>query len=456
MALFQSKGYFHLTGINHTKHRTSEKEVLTLPDEYAQKIYIPAVEPMKGLPLTLKASVGDEVKAGTLIATRTMLGHEIPVYATCSGRISGEEMAFHGGLGRPVKHLVIENDFRYESVPVHEPVTPDSDPETIVDAMAKFGCVGMGGAGFPTFIKYKGVKNVDTLIINGVECEPFLTTDYQAMIEEVDDLLYGVALMMKASGAMKAYICFKKNKTAVFDALKQRIDPSSGIEIRRVKDVYPMGWERLLIRSVTGRTYDKLPSEAHVIVNNVQTAIELAKSARSGCIATHTRITVSGEGVKENANVIVPIGARVSEIIRFMNGYTVEEGVVLLGGPMCSKGLMNDTAAITANVNALTVLKKVVRTPQQCLRCGACTDHCPANIQPVEVKLAVETKNTERMLELNPTACIGCGLCSYICPSFIEVNDFVKKAKMLVTIEQTKRAAAAAKANAGKTAQGGK
>ena len=136
-----------------------------------------------------------------------------------------------------------------------------------------------------------------------------------------------------------------------------------------------------------------------------------------------------------------------------MGGYNVEEGVVLLGGPMSSKGLMNDNCAITANVNGVTVLKKVVRPAQTCLRCGACSDHCPTNIQPVEVKIAVEHKDVNRLMALNTGVCIGCGLCSYICPSHIEVYDFVKKGKMLVTIEETKRAAAAAKA---KAAQGGK
>lgn len=456
MSLFESKGCKHLNGINDTKHLTADKDILTLPDEYAKNIYIPIVEPGKGLPITLKVKVGDEVKAGTVIGTRSMFGNEIPVYSTVSGKVIGEEMLFHGGLGRPAKHLVIENDFKYSKVQVCKPFSKDSDPETIIESMRLLALVGLGGAGFPTFIKYKGVKDIDTIIINGVECEPFLTTDYEAMKRDGELLFEGVSIMLKASGASKAFVCFKKNKTKVYDALNPIVGNYPNIELKLVPDVYPMGWEKLLTKTVTKRTYQKLPSEAHVIINNAQTAIELAKSAKTGYITTHKQITVSGEGIKTNANCIVPIGTKVSEIVKFMGGYQVEDGVVLLGGPMCSKGLMNDNVAIQTNVNGLTVLKKIVRPAQTCLRCGACSDHCPTNLQPVELKIAYERKDIERMMALNPTVCIGCGLCSFVCPSFIEVNDFVKKAKMLVTVEQTKRAAAEAKKAQQATAQGGK
>lgn len=442
MSLFKSRGCYHLNGINDTKHLTSEKDVLTLPNEYAAKVYVPIVDPGKGLPITLSAKVGDHVLAGSLIGTRMMFGNVVNVYSPVSGTIVGEENLFHGGLGRPTKHFAIENDFKYECVKVCEPFSVESDPEVIIDAMQKLGCVGLGGAGFPTFIKYKNVSDIDTIVINGVECEPFLTTDYKAMIENAELLLMGTSMMVKAAGASKALICFKKNKVAIKEALLPLLGSKyPNIEIKLVPDVYPMGWERLLVKTATKRTYDKLPSEAHIIINNAQTAIELAKSSKTGFITTHKQITVSGGAIKENANVIVPIGTKVSEIVKFMGGYTKDEGVVLLGGPMCSKGLMNDNVAITTNVNGLTILEKVVRAAQPCLRCGACSDHCPANIQPVEVKIAYQAKNIQRMMELSPTSCIGCGLCSFICPSHIEVNDFVKKAKMLVTIEQGKIAA---------------
>ena len=191
----------------------------------------------------------------------------------------------------------------------------------------------------------------------------------------------------------------------------------------------------------TKRTYEKLPSEAHVIVNNAQTAIELGKSSKTGFITSKKMLTVSGEGLKENANVIVPIGCKVSQIIDYLGGYVIDDGVVLMGGPMCSRGLMNDECAVLPCNDAITVLRRLVRRTQTCLRCGACSDHCPANLQPVEIKIAFEHKDIDRMMALKPTSCIGCGLCSYVCPSHIEVNDFVKKAKNMVNMENAKRAA---------------
>lgn len=456
MSLFKSEGCKHLTGINDTKHLTSEKEILTLPDEYSKEVYVPLVDPGKGLPINVEAKVGDHVKVGTLIGTRNMFGNLIPIYSPVSGVIKGEENILHGGLGRMAKHYVIENDFKYENVKVCEPFSLESDSDTIIDAMQKLGLVGLGGAGFPTFIKYKGVKDIDTIIINGVECEPFLTTDYNAMIKESEELFLGASLMMKAAHAQRALICFKQNKVRVYETLKDKVHEHPGLELKLVPDVYPMGWEKLLCKTVTGRTYEKLPAEAHVIINNAQTAIELAKSSKTGFITRSKMLTVTGEGLKENANVIVPIGTKVSEIVRFMGGYTIDEGVVLLGGPMCSRGLMNDNCAILPQNDAITVLRKLKRRTQQCLRCGACTDHCPTNLQPVEIKIAYEHKDMDRMMALKPTICIGCGLCSYVCPSQIEVNDFVKKAKALVMMEETKRKAAEAKKAEAAKPQGGK
>ena len=154
MGLFNSKGFLHLDGINDTKHLTTETEIVSLPDEYADKIYVPAVEPGKGLPIKLVAKVGDEVKVGTLLGTRNMFGHEIPVYSTVSGKIVGIEKLFHNILSRPADHLVIENDFKYEKLEVVKPFNLDSSKEEIIEGMKLLGCCGLGGAGFPTFIKY--------------------------------------------------------------------------------------------------------------------------------------------------------------------------------------------------------------------------------------------------------------------------------------------------------------
>lgn len=437
MALFQSKEHLSLRGINDSKYLTSKKEVLKLPNEFAEKIYIPLVDLSTSEPINIIARIGDEVKIGSLIGIRKVFEKEFNIYSTVSGKIIGEGTFFNSVLGRSVKHFVIQNNFKYEINPVVEPFDYDSTPDFLIEAMRKLSCIGLGGAGFPTFIKYQGNNNIETLILNGVECEPFLTTDNKMIIEECENLILGAKLLMKACGAKKTYICIKKDKHEAIKVLSRLIEDN--ISLMLVKNEYPMGWERLLIKNVIGKEYQRFPLEVNVIVNNVQTAIEFAKSSKTGCISYLRCITVSGNAIRNQANVIVPIGTRVDEVIRFMGGYKNDDVVVLLGGPMCSKALIDDKTPLLGQNNGIIVLNKIKRDTNECLRCGSCTDHCPANLQPVEIKIAFQTKKMDRLISLKPINCINCGLCSYVCPSHIEVTNFVKSAKILNEIEIKKQ-----------------
>lgn len=211
-----------------------------------------------------------------------------------------------------------------------KPFTKDDNADVIIENMQKLALVGLGGAGFPTFVKYKNVKDIDTLIINGVECEPFITTDYVAMKNESNLLIEGVELFLKASSAKKAYICFKNDRRDVKEELDKLLVNHPNIEVKMVANAYPMGWEKNLVKAVTHRTYNKLPSEAHVIVNNVQTAIEFAKSSKTGFIMNTKQITVSGEGIKENGNIVLPIGTKIGNLVQFMGGYTLMKALFYL------------------------------------------------------------------------------------------------------------------------------
>ncbi len=438
MSIISSRGYLHLKGIKESKHLTSDKEVLEISNEAIAKIYIPEVGP-NAVPLTLNVKVGDEVKVGTVIGIRT--DFNIPVYCSVSGKIIAEEMLFHAVAGRPVKHFVIENDFKDEKVKALEPLGEDASAEEIVEQIRKAGIVGLGGAGFPTYIKYRGVKDIDTVILNGVECEPFLTTDYKEMQEKRELLLKGATILGRISNAKEVIIAFKADKVDVMAKLNEIIADYPLVKIKTVKDAYPMGWERTLIKELTSREYDRLPSEAHVIVNNVQTTIEVARAVLYGEIMTHKVVTVSGDGVTKQSNVRVPIGTKVSSIVEFLGGYTDENVALLLGGPMTSKGQMNDGVVILPNCNGITILKHRAIKSLPCLRCGACVEHCPAGIQPVEIKIAVESKNIDRIASLNAMSCVECGLCSYICPSKIDVTEFVKKGKLQLRLQEQKKLA---------------
>lgn len=432
MSIFTTLGHKHLSRIEETKKLSMGKEILFFDPK---EVFVPIVDSVTSKPLTLSVQVGVEVKEGQLIGTNEKGS---PIFASVSGKIVREEVLLHAKLGRNVKHFVIENDFKHEKEKPLQVLDDSASPQDIVQRMKEAGLTGQGGAGFPTYIKYmNAINNIDTILINGVECEPYLTTDHEAMLEHKDELIKGVQYMLKASGANDAYIVYK-NGNADLDELYSDLESiNPNIHVAHVKRVYPSGWERTLVKSVLKRTYDKLPSEVHVIVNNVTTAIMLAR-AMNGELETRKVITVSGKGVDNPANVNVPIYTKAGDIIEFVGGYNVEDASLSFGGPMCSRGVMNDQAVILPYDNGLVVMPRLKLDTLPCLRCGACVDHCPSALQPVSIKDAYQAKNMDKMMALTPWHCVGCGLCSYVCPSKIDVTDFVKKAKLMTSVQLKK------------------
>lgn len=435
MGIIYSRGTRHIDG---HKELTSEKGVRVLDSaEVIGKIYIP-VTSANGKDITLEVKEGDEVKVGTRIGVGQ--GFYVPYFSPVSGKIVGVEKRFNSLVGRPINHLVIENDFKNEKANTlkvydYETITK----EEIIEGIKEAGIVGLGGAGFPTYVKY-GATGIHTVLINACECEPFLTTDHEVVMSNLEMFCKGVSLLKRAAGAEKAIIGVKETKKDLIEAIKSAISSYEGLELKAVKDVYPAGWERTLIWNVFKKEYTNLPSEIGVIVNNAQTAIYVAQALLEGTPITHRVITVSGDAVKEPQNVLVPVGTPVSAIINALGGYTDEEILLLAGGPMCSKAQMNDQFVVEKQTGGLTVLAFKQNIEQACLRCGACTLNCPASLQPVEIKRAVEVKDVERLQQLKANSCIECGMCSYICPSKINVTESVRKAKLQLRIAAAKAA----------------
>lgn len=429
MGLFSSKGHQHLDG---HKEMTKHKDVISiLSGEHAPKeVYFPSMSP-NGKPIEFCVQPGDEVKVGTLIGKRT--DFEVPIYSSVSGIVKENQNLLSPQVGRPIPHLVIENDMQYQGVEIDKNslISIDSSKEEIFEAIKKAGLVGMGGAGFPTYIKYNNPQNIDVILINGVECEPYLTTDFFAMQSEVDNLLLGAQLLIKAAGAQKAIIAFKVHKEEVRNLISQRLDEHPYVEYVEVPDQYPMGWERTLIKQVLKKEYNRLPSEAGVIVNNAQTVIEIAKTLTTGKVPSTRLVTVSGDGIKNPANVLCPIGTLACNLIAACGGYEDGDINLIPGGPMCSKALKDDKFAMLLPNGSLTILKFKELNQVACLRCGACTMHCPANLQPVELKIAFERKDVDRLGKLEINSCVECGMCSYVCPSKIDVTEAIKKGKLI-------------------------
>ncbi|HAV20006.1 MAG TPA: electron transporter RnfC [Firmicutes bacterium] len=419
------------------KHGTCMCEVIALDERQIKSVFIP-ITGANGAEIELFLKVGDEVKVGTLIGRRK--DFYVPIFSSISGKIVAKVNRYNPIVGRATSHYEIENDFLATKAEPLPTVTFNSSREQIVTAIKEAGLVGLGGAGFPTYIKYENVKGIDTLIINGVECEPFLATDFKVGELYAEDVVKGSELFRLASGASKVIIAIKVHKDPVKQALTKVLLSYPNIKLVEVPDAYPMGWERTLIKKLTGRSYDKLPSEAHVLVNNLTTAYAAARALLFGEPITHRILTISGNGIAKPANVLVPLGTPMNLIITFLGGYVSEEVTAFAGGPMSSKAVSDDSFVVQAPMGAFIVIQPVIKHEIACLRCGSCTSACPANIQPIEIKLALDGDNIARLLKLDVMRCVECGLCSYVCPSGIEVTEAVRKAKVKVRIAQAKAA----------------
>lgn len=427
MQLLTGKGCIHIPG---HKELSLHQDIIKV--EVPRFVYIPLVNG-SATDFETCVQVGDEVSIGTLLAKRKSC--DLPLYSSVSGKVAAIEKRMHA-TKRMQTHIVIENDFKDQQSPLFTPQENLTEAE-IVERMKILGLVGLGGSGFPTYIKYESVKDIDTILINGVECEPYLTADQTLMKKETKALFKGTRLLMKAAHAKKGIIAIKPHQDLI-DALSAYQDDDVTIKI--VKDVYPMGWERALVKEVLGRSYERLPAQAHCIVNNAATAISFAKSLETGLPLYERLICVSGDAIAHPGVYQVRLGTPVADVIKTAGGYCDDEmGYLIAGGPMMGQAIMNDMFAIFSYMNGLTLLKKKEKPTLACLRCGSCITHCPMHLQPVAIMKAQKANDRERLSALEVSRCISCGMCSYVCPSGIEVTDYVAKAKRIEALMRKKR-----------------
>jgi len=433
MGVIYSRGCKHIPGY---KELTTGKEIKVLKSP--KLVYFPTLSG-NGKEITLEVKVGDTVNKGTRLGIGQ--GFYVPYYSSISGKVIGIEKRFNSLVGRPIDHLVIENDFKNtEKYSLKKYDFDKVTREQIVEGIKEAGIVGLGGAGFPTYVKY-GAESIHTIIINACECEPFITTDYEVILKRTREMFEGAELLRRAANAEKVVICVKKTKIRLIDALNVIAVSYKNIFVKPVKDVYPAGWERTLIWNVTKKDYDKLPSELGIIVNNAQTCIAVYDAIINGKPIVERTITVSGNAVKEPTNIVVPIGTPACEIIEACGGYTSDQVLLIPGGPMCGKAQMNDQFVTEKQTGALTVLEYKDVKEEPCWHCGTCTLHCPASLQPCEIKRAVEAKDVDAMIKLKAQTCIECGMCAYVCPSHINVTEAIRKAKLQLKIAAAKAAA---------------
>lgn len=416
--------------IDAKKELTNKAE---LKEVKVDKVYIP-ITAFGNPEIEILVQVGDRVLRNQAIA-KTKGRFIFPLYSSVSGTVVEEVELSHPSSLKKVKHLVIENDGLYETVYKKLDDYKSLDSRQLLNHIKDMGIVGCGGAGFPTYMKYRGVKGIESILVNAVECEPYLTSDYFMTNKNIDDLFVGCEILSKMANCQEVKIAIKKDKKELIEKLENKAKDYSDIHIVSVPNVYPMGWERTLVKQVYNKCYSKLPSEVGVIVNNVSTVIAVAKAVIEGVSILDKVVTVSGEAIKDPANVKALVGTPVKDLITACGG--VEGDVVLnAGGPMMGKAMLNDQFVVNPSLNGLTLLKYQKIESNDCLLCGSCVDHCPSGLVPVKIVQAEKAKNIEMIARFKADECVECGLCSYVCPSKLEVKDGVKKAKMALALKK--------------------
>jgi electron transport complex protein RnfC len=326
---------------------------------------------------------------------------------------------------------IFGGDWPTDGLDVHE-------PGKIAEAAKNAGLVGQGGAAFPTHVKLTAnpKKPIAHLLVNGCECEPYLTADYRLMLEAPAPIITGALLAGRATGAKDVIICVEDNKPEAIEAL-QKAAEGSGVEIRTMHTKYPQGGEKQLISAVLDKTVPNggLPLDVGVVVINVGTAAALARATLRNKPLTHRIVTVTGAGIKEPKNLLVPIGASYRELIDFCGGLTDDATRVISGGPMMGFTLGNLDSPVTKGTSGITVLTEdeVQREKETaCVRCGRCAEVCPMNLVPTKLGMASRWRHTDVLTAYHIGACMECGCCAYTCPARLPLVQLIRLGKILV------------------------
>ena len=424
------------TRVPHHKNTTDTAPVtMTPPSEV-----LIHMEQHLGAPATPVVKIGDTVKVGQLIADAS--GYvSSPIYSSVSGKVTKIE-PYLRATGRIASAIRIESDGLMTE---YEGITPPqiTDLDSLVSAIRASGIVGLGGAGFPTAVKFDAVKKggINTLIINAAECEPYITSDARTMLDDSDLVREGIELFKRIIPDIKRYIIgIESNKPQCIAEIKRVFEGDQAVSVRSLPSLYPQGAEKVLIRNTTGLTVPegKLPADVGVIVINVTTLAAIARYAKTGMPLVKKCVTVDGSAVKEPKNVIAPIGASIRDIIDFAGGFKEAPGKVIFGGPMTGWAVGSLDEPISKNTNALIAFSQkdsVAKQSSACIHCGRCVEACPHLLNPTAFSKALNIENVDdRMASLEAHSinlCIECGCCSYVCPAgrpLVENNRIAKNA----------------------------
>ena len=434
---------FSMGGV-HPEENKITAEVATVVAPLPQQAIFPLSQHI-GAPAKPVVNRGDKVKVGTLIAEANGFV-SAPIYSSVSGTVLKVDTAIDAtGYRKPAIYINVKGDEWEESIDRSETLEtldkhPELTPEEIVNRIKVAGVTGMGGAGFPTFIKLcpPPTAKAECVILNGVECEPYITSDYRLMMEHADEILVGLDLLMKGAKVERGYIGIEDNKPEAIKLFEQKTANDPRVEIVALAKKYPQGGEKQLVDAVINRQVPAppaIPVNVGAIVQNVGTAFAVYQAVMKNKPLFERYTTVTGKQLKNPGNFLVRMGTPMRELIDLCGGMPEGDNKVLAGGPMMGKSVVSTDVTVCKGTNSITILTDADahrKAAQPCIRCGKCVSACPMGLEPYLLATLSSFKEWERLEAEQVTSCISCGSCQFTCPSHRPILDNILQGKGVV------------------------
>ncbi len=413
-------------------HFNNAAEIASTEIRLPEKVII-SMSQHGGVPCTPLVNVGDTVKTGQLIGISDAV-ISAPVHSSVTGKVT-EITEIINVFGKRNKAVVIETDLRQT---LHEDIKPPviDTREDFIKAIRDSGSVGLGGAGFPTYVKLNCPEDsgVDTLVVNGAECEPYITSDYRAFMEDGEKIAAGIRIILEKLGLKRAAIGIEADKPQAIKKMRSLTEKDDNISVVSLKSLYPQGAEKVLIYNTTGRIVEagKLPMAAGCIVINCSTVAFIYDYIKTGIPLIKRRITVDGPIVNKPANLIVPVGIRIKDILEAAN-VRKQPDRVLMGGPMMGTCIYDENTPVSKTNNAVLLFADTKPSATTaCIRCGRCVNACSMGLMPTELEHAYDAKDAELLEKLNINLCMNCGACTFVCPAKRNISEKNQLAKLFV------------------------
>lgn len=422
-------GYYG--GVHPSEHKEFSEHI-TLKRFPEPKTVVISMSQHLGAPANPIVEVGDTVKVGQKIGEAAGF-ISAPVHSSVSGTVVAVEPRLHATRGSEMMAVVIESDGKNT---LHESVKPNKSYESltsdeIIEIVREAGIVGMGGAGFPTSVKLKPNKPIEAILLNGCECEPFLTADHRVLLEFADDILYGLKAMMKTVDAEKGIIVIEDNKPDAVALMEEKTADCDNLQVVVAKTKYPQGAEKMLIKRVMGRQVPRggLPADVGVVVSNISTVKAVSDAIQKGMPLIERVASVTGGKIKNPGNYIVKIGTNVKDLIDYCGGVTDDDVMIKMGGPMMGFALSDLNVPMMKGSNGIIAIDTDQTQEVACIKCGRCMDVCPMELSPLYFAKLADEQDWVGMRDRNVMDCVECRCCDYICSSKIPIVSKIKAGK---------------------------